>query len=166
MNSSATILDIRPKVQQHEETATSIALALSALSEASEAACVAHGVELLSTYRDDPSCATRAATFSTLHKPKHPNIPHCFWDLFADLEAHAISAGNASFSALAAPREVATPRAKVKSKSAASLASPATGQSTELPQPDPSPVKSEASEASTSQFTIVRGRPLKRRKAL
>lgn len=85
INLAATTLDVSPRVQQPEETATGIALALSALGLAGEAACVAHGVQLLQTYSDDPSCAARAAQFTNSNKEKYKNLPSCFWDLFADL---------------------------------------------------------------------------------
>lgn len=167
INLAATTLDVSPRVQQPEETATGIALALSALGLAGEAACVAHGVQLLQTYSDDPSCAARAAQFTNSNKEKYKNLPSCFWDLFADLGAHVVGSGGgrAAFVPISGPAEARTPKTKAKSETARSDLSPGTLQST-TDHPNPSPVKSEAASeasASASQFAAS-ARTLKRRK--
>lgn len=155
--SAATVLQISPRVQDHEETSTSVALCLAALQSAREAACVCLGVQCLRAASTDPSTASQATTFAASNADKFPSIPKAFWDEFADLAAGAglpdptVSAttlGNSGATAMKS--EDASPSAKKRGAPNASAPSSTTA-------PLASPAKSAAAASSVAETSSFGG---------
>lgn len=86
---SAAKLCISPRLQDHDDTSITVALALAAIEGATEAATVIHGSELLSSASADASMISKAVAFAKAHRDKSKNVPQAFWNEFAHLEACA-----------------------------------------------------------------------------
>lgn len=85
MSDAARLLDVQPRLQEHDLTSESIAVALSTLSECSVAAAVITGHDILSSTHDSTT-KQRASTFLAKHRvPKNADIPEAFWEEFEHL---------------------------------------------------------------------------------
>ncbi|CAK0819050.1 unnamed protein product [Prorocentrum cordatum] len=91
-STSAAVLSINPRVQDHPTTSESVNVALQLLKDAAEASVVIRGVDLLTAYRHRPEGPTKATKFLTENECRYPKVPQCFWQLFKDLQAHALPA--------------------------------------------------------------------------
>lgn len=85
MSSAAQSIDLRPRLQEHDQTAEVIAVALQVMQLASTGAVVAMGVEV-HALANDPSGPTRAAAFLKQNRTDKLTkaIPRAFW---TDIEA-------------------------------------------------------------------------------
>lgn len=85
LNFAARQLSITPRLQDNDQTAEPIAVALNAMGTSSIAAVVAMGLEVMEV-ASTPGGATKALEFLRAHKiPKNTlRIPDCFW---GELEA-------------------------------------------------------------------------------
>ena len=85
----AARLSLRPRLQDHPVTSTTVAIAKQALNDARTCSVVIMGVEHLQCIRDEPAGATKARAFLEVHRSeKHSAVPQCFWAEFESLSAH------------------------------------------------------------------------------
>lgn len=159
IGSTATFLEVRPRVQEHSATTTAVALAL-------EAICV--GTQILSkAAAGDANAAQQAHDFVQQRKHKHEHLPAAFWDEFDHLAMLvspraplALSAG--SQADMSPPLKPTSSSSLKRSRSidAATTRSPASASASLRP----SPVKSEASEPPSVATPPTKSVGLKRRR--
>lgn len=91
MSTMATALAISPRLQDHEATCESIALALDCLLRASQGAVVIRGFQVLLDCQTDPKGPQKARAFRDENKvEKNKDIPSAFWDEF-DIVASTVA---------------------------------------------------------------------------
>lgn len=86
---AAELLDVQPRLQVHELTNQSIAIAMNTLAKTATASVIAAGVLSLERFRADPHGAAKAADFVAKHRQKHPSVPNAFWQLFEDIASYS-----------------------------------------------------------------------------
>jgi hypothetical protein len=81
MNFCAKLLEVTPRLQDHEATSEAIAVGLACLKQASQASVLMSGVELLASADTDPSGGDKAKFFVQKHKlPRNAGLPAVFWN--------------------------------------------------------------------------------------
>lgn len=92
MSSSASLLEVSPRLQDHPITAQSIAVALNGLAAATVASTVCSGVEVLVAGQLDPAGPQRAKDFVQKNKQgaAAEQIPTSFWDELQHLAQNAL----------------------------------------------------------------------------
>lgn len=156
ISAAATKLNITPRLQGHEETGTTIALALAAMHTASEASALCLGVQVLDAATRDATQIGKAELFAFETKQKFVNIPQPFWGEFKCLSDHAGAAIANSSSASPPPKLMRTKLELITSSASTAAGSDATSA------PHPSPAKS--ATASTSEGSATKSQGMKRRK--
>lgn len=91
---AARILEVAPRIQEHEITVEEVRLALDALRHAGTASVIITGFELLAKFSHDPSGATKAKNcLNTYRVPAHEAVPASFWREFEHLATLEPTAG-------------------------------------------------------------------------
>lgn len=171
--SSATFLEVRPRVQDNITTTTAIALALEAISGASDSATVCVGIQILSkAAAGESSAASQAVSFVQQKKAKHAGLPAAFWEEFAHLCMFALPASSPAQLALAPPAPVAAPASSAEMSPPAKPMGAGSGKRaafTEATTLSPasvrqSPVKSEDDATSAAATPSSKGGALSRRR--
>jgi len=91
-NVAAKAMQVSPKLQEHEITSGSVAIALAALARSSQGSVFIQGIDLLLTGANDPKGSEHARSFLKKHRDdpnKNTDLPQSFWKELENLAEHA-----------------------------------------------------------------------------
>lgn len=93
LSNAAATMSVSPRLQDHEVTSQSIAVALHNMEHLKNSSVVAEGTQLLITYRDHHLAHKKATEFIARCSPSaHPGIPAAFWSQFELMAADIYTA--------------------------------------------------------------------------
>lgn len=119
MNKAAKLLDVVPKLMDHEITMGTSKVAMNTLERMSTSVVVLQGIDLLRQWGNHPQGSNLAAAFMKKHSGIVAKIPRPFWEQFESLAAFAPTtlASPASKRSLGVNADVASPKASATPQS-------------------------------------------------